>query len=74
MFNKMKQIINQFRQSTVGFDRASSQVRSTWQDSVAESFYAKIVEPLKEESSSIATAMDDLSNTLEMLKGQIDSI
>ena len=70
----MKQSINQFRQSIVGFEHVSSQVRNTWQDSVAESFYAKIVAPLKEESSSIATAMDDLSNTLEMLKGQIENI
>lgn len=70
----MKTSINSFRQSSAGFNQVASSVRSTWQDNVAESFYTRIVEPLKEESSSIATAMDDLSNTLEVLKGQIDSI
>lgn len=70
----MKSSINRFRQTSSGFNQVAGAVHSTWQDSVAESFYAKIVEPLKEESSSIATAMEDLSNTLEMLKSQIDSI
>ena len=70
----MRQSINSFRQNTAGFDRVSGMVRGTWQDNVAETFYAEIVEPLKAESSSIATAMDDLSDTLQMLKQQIDSI
>lgn len=70
----MKTAINSIKQSSANFNQIASSVRSTWQDNVAESFYAKIVDPLKEESSSIITDMEDLSNTLEMIKGQIDSI
>lgn len=70
----MKQSLDTFRQNSAGFDRVSSMVRGSWQDSVANAFYEKIVEPLKAESSSLATAMDDLSETLQALKQKIDKI
>ena len=52
----------------------SGNVRSTWNDVVGEAFYRDIIEPLKEQSSEMTTAMHELHSTLLNLKSEIDKI
>ncbi len=70
----MRDSINNFRQGSGKLDQVSDLVHVSWRDSIAENFYRDIVTPMKEESTAIAMAMDDLASTLEMIKEKIDSI
>lgn len=72
--NNMKQAINDFRQSSNQFCQMSDSVHSTWQDNVGDAFYHDIIDPMKELSSNMATAMEDLSSTLYRIKEEIDRI
>lgn len=70
----MRQSINNFTQNSTQFDTLSETVHGTWQDSVGDAFYRDIIQPLKEESSKMSTAMEDLTSTLYRIKEEIDNI
>lgn len=70
----MRDSINNFRKGSGQLDQVSDSVHVSWRDSIAENFYRDIVTPMKEESTAIAMAMDDLASTLEMIKDKIEEI
>lgn len=70
----MRQSINNFSQHSNQFGTLSEMVHGTWQDSVGDAFYRDIIQPMKEESSKMLTAMDELYSTLLNLKSEIDKI
>ena len=70
----MKQSISDFQHQSSQMLSVSGNVRSTWNDVVGEAFYRDIIEPLKEQSSEMTTAMDELHSTLLNLKSEIDKI
>lgn len=70
----MRQSINIFSQHSNQFGTLSETVHGTWQDSVGDTFYRDIIQPMKEESSKISTAMEDLTSALYRIKEDIDKI
>ena len=41
-------------------------------DSVGDAFYRDIIQPMREESSKMSTAMEDLTSALYRIKEEID--
>lgn len=70
----MKSSINSFIQSSAGFSQVAGAVYNTWQDNVGDAFYRDIIQPLKEESSKMSTAMDDMCSKLYRIKEEIEKI
>lgn len=70
----MRDSINNFRQGSGQLDQTADSVRTSWRDGIADNFYRDIVTPMKEESTAMAAAMDDLTETLEMIKDKIEEI
>lgn len=70
----MRQSINNFSQKSTQFSTLSEKVHGTWQDSVGDAFYRDIIQPMKEESSKMSTAMEDLTSALYRIKEEIDKI
>lgn len=70
----MKQSINNFQHQTSQMLSVSGDVRNTWRDNVGEAFYRDIIQPLKEQSTEMTSAMDELCSTLLELKSEIDKI
>lgn len=70
----MRQSINRYIQQNNQFGTLSETVRGTWQDSVGDAFYRDIIDPMKDLSSNMITAMEDLSSTLYRIKEEIDRI
>ena len=69
------------RQSTISFNNQVAQfsatadaIKTSWQDNVGDAFYRDIIQPLKEESARMETAMQALPQKLEQIKTQIDAI
>ncbi len=70
----MRQLLNNFSQNSSQFGTLSETVNGTWQDSVGDAFYRDIIQPMKEESSKMSTAMEDLTSALYRIKEEIDKI
>lgn len=70
----MRQSINRYIQQNNQFGTLSEAVHGTWQDSVGDAFYRDIIQPIKEESSKMSTAMEDLTSALYRIKEEIDKI
>ena len=70
----MRQSISNFVQSSSQMTQVSNTVRGTWQDNVGDAFYRDIIDPMKDLSSNMATAMENLSSTLYQIKEEIDKI
>lgn len=70
----MRQLINKYIQQNNQFGSLSETIHGTWQDSVGDAFYRDIIQPMKEESSRMATSMEDLTSTLYRIKEEIDKI
>lgn len=70
----MRQTINDFRHNLSQMNQVSETVHGSWQDNVGDAFYRDIIDPMKELSSNMATAMEDLSSTLYRIKEEIDKI
>lgn len=70
----MRQSLNNFSQNSTQFGTLSETVRGTWQDSVGDAFYRDIIQPMREESSKMSTAMEDLTSALYRIKEEIDKI
>lgn len=70
----MRQSINSFSLQSAQFSTLSETVYGTWQDSVGDAFYRDIIQPMKEESSKMSTAMEDLTSALYRIKEEIDKI
>lgn len=70
----MRQSINRYIQQNNQFGTFSETVLGTWQDSVGDVFFREIMEPMKDESIRMTTAMEDLSSTLYRIKDEIDMI
>lgn len=70
----MKQSINRFTQQNNQFGTLSEIVHGTWQDCVGDAFYRDIIQPMKEESSKMSTAMESLTLALYRIKEEIDKI
>ena len=70
----MRQCISNFKQVTQQFDNVTHSVENTWRDEVKERFYEAYVQPMKQEASTMESAMEDLANELYRIKEEIDRI
>ena len=70
----MRQSINNFSRQSAQFGTLSDTVHGTWQDSVGDAFYRDIIQPMKDESTRMTTAMEDLTSELYRIKKEIDKI
>lgn len=70
----MRQSLNNFSQHSNQFSTLSETVHGTWQDSVGDAFYRDIIQPIKDESIKMTSAMEDLASSLYQIKAEIDKI
>lgn len=71
----MQQTISHFKQEADSLCSISEAIHTDgWQDEVGDAFYRDIIDLMKDLSSNMATAMEDLSSTLYRIKEEIDRI
>lgn len=70
----MKQSINNYTRQANQFSTLSDTIHGSWQDNVGDAFYRDIINPIKDLSSNMVTAMEDLSSRLYQIKEEIDKI